>query len=119
MTGVNIERLGDLRVVECGGRIVRSQVAFPLRDTVTAQSDARPIVLDLSEVNALEGGGLGMLMFLQRWAESHHIHLMLFNPRSSVRARLEQASSPIPFRIVSLEKLLELLAEADRASIAA
>jgi anti-anti-sigma regulatory factor len=100
----NVERLGDLRVVECDGRIVRSQAAFALRDTVTAQSDARLIVLDLSEVNALEGGGLGMLMFLQRWAENHHIHLMLFNPRSSVRARLEQASSPIPFQICESRK---------------
>ena len=119
MMSANVERLGDLRVVECDGRIVRSQAAFALRDTVTAQSDARLIVLDLSEVNALEGGGLGMLMFLQRWAENHHIHLMLFNPRSSVRARLEQASSPIPFQIVSLEKLLELLAEADKGASAA
>jgi hypothetical protein len=54
-----------------------------------------------------------MLMFLQRWAENHHIHLMLFNPRSSVRARLEQASSPAAFEIVSLEELLELLARAE------
>jgi hypothetical protein len=44
---------------------------------------------------------------------------MLFNPRSSVRARLEQASSPVPFEIVSLEELLELLAEADKGAIAA
>ena len=110
---VSVEKLGDLRAVECDGRIVRSAAAFALRDTVTAQSDARLIVLDLSEVNALEGGGLGMLMFLQQWAENHHIHLMLFNPRSSVRVRLEQASSPVPFEIVSLEELLELLARAE------
>jgi hypothetical protein len=44
---------------------------------------------------------------------------MLFNPRSSVRARLEQASSPTHFQIVSLEKLLELLAKADKGAIAA
>jgi len=66
MAHVNIEKLGELRVVECDGRIVRSEAAFALRDGVTSQSDARVIVLDLSEVNAIEGGGLGMLTFLHR-----------------------------------------------------
>jgi anti-anti-sigma regulatory factor len=65
MVHVNLEKLGGLRVVECDGRIVRSDSAFALRDCVTSQSDARVIVLDLSEVNAIEGGGLGMLMSLQ------------------------------------------------------
>jgi hypothetical protein len=53
MVTINVEKLGNLRVVGCDG-----QAAFALRDSVTAQSDARVIVLDLSEVNALEGGGL-------------------------------------------------------------
>jgi anti-anti-sigma regulatory factor len=83
---VNVERVGELSVVECDGRIVRSDTAFALRDSVTSQADARVIVLDLSEANALEGGGLGMLIFLQRWAQDHQIQLKLFNPRSSVRA---------------------------------
>jgi hypothetical protein len=49
MAHVNVEKLGELRVVECDGRIVRSEAAFALRDGVTSQSDARVIVLDLSE----------------------------------------------------------------------
>ncbi|MGE5733485.1 MAG: hypothetical protein ACM34E_00225 [Acidobacteriota bacterium] len=53
MVHVNLEKLGGLRVVECDGRIVRSDSAFALRDCVTSQSDARVIVLDLSEVNAI------------------------------------------------------------------
>jgi anti-anti-sigma regulatory factor len=113
MINVNVEKLGELRVVECDGRIVRSDAAFALRDSVTSQADARVIVLDLSEVNALEGGGLGMLMFLQRWAQDHHIKLKLFNPRSSVRARLERTAPPVGFEIVSLEELLDLLGQAD------
>src|SRR5262249_45826475 len=70
MVSVTVEKLGELAVVECEGRIVRSEAAFALRKSVTSQADARVIVLDLSEVNALEGGGLGMLMFLQRWAQA-------------------------------------------------
>ena len=51
-----------------------------MREAVTSQRDARVVFIDLSEVNALEGGGLGMLIFLQRWAQDHNIQLKLFNP---------------------------------------
>jgi anti-anti-sigma regulatory factor len=113
---VNVERVGELSVVECDGRIVRSDTAFALRDSVTSQADARVIVLDLSEANALEGGGLGMLIFLQRWAQDHQIQLKLFNPRSSVRARLECNASPPDFDILSVEELLQLLAQAEHGN---
>jgi anti-anti-sigma regulatory factor len=114
MVHVDLQKLGGLRVVECDGRIVRSDSAFALRDCVTSQSDARVIVLDLSEVNAIEGGGLGMLMFLQRWAQDHDIRLKLFNPRISVRARLELNGPTFPFDIVTLEELLDLLGHANQ-----
>jgi len=60
--------MGELAVVECEGRIVQSEAAFKLRQTVTSQTDARIGALELSEVHAIEGGGLGMLVFLRRWA---------------------------------------------------
>ena len=113
MLNLNVEKLGDLRIVECDGRIVQSDAAFTLRDGVISQRDARVIVLDLSEVDALEGGGLGMLMFLQQWAQDHHIHLKLFNPRHSVRARLEHTTPQIEFEIVSLEQILNWLMQAE------
>jgi anti-anti-sigma regulatory factor len=113
MAYVNIEKLGELRVVECDGRIVRSEAAFALRDGVTSQSDARVIVLDLSEVHAIEVGGLGMLTFLHRWAQDHRIRLKLFNPRIAVRARLEH-SAVATFDIVTLEELQSLLGQAER-----
>ena len=113
MISVSVEKLGELSVVECDGRIVRSDAAFALRDNITSQVDARVIVLDLSEVNALEGGGLGMLMFLQRWARAQHIQLKLFNPRGAVRARLERTESATGFEIVSLEEVLHLVRQAE------
>src|SRR6202035_417318 len=92
MLDLHIEKIGDLAVVECEGRIVRSEAAFKLREAVTSLRNARIIVLDLSEVRAIEGGGLGMLLFLQRWASEHDIQFKLFNPTGSVRDRLAQAS---------------------------
>jgi len=112
MLTVHSENVGEVAVIECEGRIVRSEAAFQLRDAVTLQSDARIIVLDLSEVSAIEGGGLGMLVFLQRWAQDHDIRLKLFNPRQSVRDRLERVSSMREFDIATLDEMLALLARA-------
>ena len=93
MLDLYIEKIGDLAVVECEGRIVRSEAAFKLREAVTSLRKARIIVLDLSEVRAIEGGGLGMLLFLQRWAYDHDIQFKLFNPIGSVRDRFELVNS--------------------------
>jgi anti-anti-sigma regulatory factor len=93
MLKLNIDNIGEVAIVECEGRIVQSDAAFKLREVVTLQSDARTVVLDLSQVDAIEGGGLGMLVFLQRWAQDHDIRFKLFNPCRSVRERLKKVSS--------------------------
>jgi anti-anti-sigma regulatory factor len=113
MLTVHIENIGEMAVIECEGRIVRSDAAFKLRDAVTSQRDARIIVLDLSEVPAIEGGGLDMLAFLERWAHDHDIRLKLFNPRQSLRTRLERARSMREFDVATLDEMMALLARAD------
>jgi anti-anti-sigma regulatory factor len=113
MMNLSVENIGDLAVVQCEGRIVQSEAAFKLRKAVTLQGDARVVVLDLSQVHAVEGGGLGMLMFLQRWAHDHNIRFKLFNPSKSVRARLEQASSLFEFDIPTLDEMMALLGLAE------
>ena len=113
MLSVHIDNIGEMAVIECDGRIVRSEAAFKLRAAVNSQSDARIIVLDLSEVPAIEGGGLGMLVFLQRWAHDHDIRLKLFNPRQPVRDRLEHTNSMREFDIATLDEMMALLACAD------
>ena len=113
MLSVHMENVGEMAVIECEGRIVRSEDAFELRKAVHLQSDARIIVLDLSEVTVIAAGGLGMLVFLQRWAHDHDIRLKLFNPRQSVRDTLEHASSMREFDIATLDEMMALLACAE------
>jgi hypothetical protein len=50
MLSVNIANISEMAVIECEGRIVRSEAAFKLRQAVTSLRDARIIVLDLSKV---------------------------------------------------------------------
>jgi anti-anti-sigma regulatory factor len=118
MLSLHSDRVEDVAVVECNGRIVRSDSAFALRDMVMSQKDARTIVLDLSGVSAVEGGGLGMLMFLERWAYDHDIRFKLFNPKRSVRERLELANSVPEFEIATPDEILALLGGAHMQSAA-
>jgi hypothetical protein len=91
--GVHIEKIDEMAVVECGGRLGRSDAAFRLRNAVTSQAAARISLIDLLAATPIEGGGLGMLVFLQRWAHDHHIQLKLFNPKKFARERLERTNS--------------------------
>jgi ABC-type transporter Mla MlaB component len=113
MFAVDSENFGDMAVLECEGRLVRSDAAFMLRDAVMSQQDAGIVVLDLSEVSAIEGGGLGMLVFLQRWAYDQDIALKLFNPCLAVRERLERADSMRAFDVVTLDEMMALLDQGD------
>jgi anti-anti-sigma regulatory factor len=108
MLSVQIDNFGDTAVIECAGRIVRSEAAFKLREAVTSQRDARTIVLDLAEVPVIEGGGLGMLVFLQRWAHDHDIQIKLFNLCQPVRDRLELVTSKREFDIATIDEMMAL-----------
>jgi anti-anti-sigma regulatory factor len=119
MLNVTVENIGELAVVECEGRIVQSAAAFKLREAVTSQTDARIVVLELSEVDAIGGGGLGMLVFLQRWARDQNIRFLLFNPCKSVRDRLKRARSIAEFYIPTVEEMNALLAYATRYALVA
>ena len=115
MRHVITENIGDMAVVECEGRIAHN-TALELRDAIIAQSKARVLVLDLSEVNAVEGDGLGVLVSLQYWAQQRGIQFKVFNPSNSVRHRLEHASSMHGFEIASLPEVMGLLIQAENKS---
>jgi hypothetical protein len=49
MLSVHIENIGEMAIIECEGRIVRSEAALELRKAVNLQSDARHSVRDRLE----------------------------------------------------------------------
>ena len=56
MPTVHIDKVGEMAIIECAGRFVRSEAALKLRDAVTSQADAHVVILDLTEMHALGGG---------------------------------------------------------------
>jgi anti-anti-sigma regulatory factor len=117
MLSINVERFGGLSVIDCKGRIVRSESVFELRDTVMAQASASTIALDLYEVQAIGGAGLGMLAFLQRWANDHAIELKLFTPSKPVVDALDDFQLKMNFDIPSLPEMMTILSHADGSHV--
>lgn len=113
MPSIHVDNVGDMAVVECEGRFIRSEDAFKLRDAVTSLTRARTVVLDLTEMNAIGGGAIGILVYLQRWAHDHGMRFKLFNPTRSVREKLEHTNSMSEFKIASLDEMMALLGRAD------
>jgi anti-anti-sigma regulatory factor len=109
MPSVHIDNVGEMAIIECAGRFVRSEAAFKLRDAVTSQKYASVVVLDLTEMHAIGGGGLGTLVLLQRWAQDHDIRFKLFNPSRPVRDKLKH----VDFEIATLEQMMSLLSRVD------
>jgi anti-anti-sigma regulatory factor len=110
MPSVHVDNLGEMAIIECAGKFVRTAAASKLQDAVTSQIQARVVVLDLTEMHAIGGGGLGVLVLLQRWAREHEIRLKLFNPSNLVREKLKH----VDFEIATLEQVMSLLGRVDK-----
>jgi len=108
MLTVRSERAGDVVVVKCAGRIVRGQEPT-LRDAVLVEKLARIVVLDLSDVELLDAGGLTLLVDLHRWTESNRVHLKLVNPRPFVQEMLSRTHLDCVFDISSFDHALAVL----------
>jgi hypothetical protein len=113
MLAIRAESLGDLAVDECKGRIIKSDSVFKLRDFVQAQAPAHIIALDLSEVDAIGGGGLGMLAFLERWSREHDIQLKLFCPSKPVVEGLVRNRSILNFDVANFHEMMDILAHSN------
>jgi hypothetical protein len=72
MPSVRVDKVGEMAIIECAGRFVRTETALKLRDAVTSQTDAHVVVLDLTEMHAI-GGRSGVLVLLQRTAREDHV----------------------------------------------
>jgi len=109
MFTVDIDRNEDVAVLQCRGRIVRGEATYLLRDVVTSQRNARIVVLDLSAVDAVDGNGLGVLVFVHRWTRDQGVQLKLVNPSPLLREMLVRTRLTCVFDVSSVEEAVEIL----------
>lgn len=110
MLRVKVESAGDVVVIKCEGRIVRGQEAA-LRNAVLREKPGRMVVLDLSDVETVDAGGLTLLVDLHRFTEGNRTHLKLVNPRPFVHEMLTRTHLNCVFDISSFHDALSVLCE--------
>jgi anti-anti-sigma factor len=108
MLTVRSEKAGDVVVVKCAGRIVRGE-ENALREAVLQEKLARVVVLDLSDVESVDAGGLNLLVYLHRWTENNRTHLKLVNPRPFVHEMLTRTHLNCVFEISTLQDAVRVL----------
>jgi anti-anti-sigma factor len=85
---LEIQNHPHLAVLRCSGRIVCGEGADNLLRAAMSQ-DKRHLQIDLSGVESIDAGGLGVLATLEKWAEAGNRTIELLNPSMRVREALE------------------------------
>jgi anti-anti-sigma factor len=98
MLNVTVKNVGDAAVLHCVGRIVAGE-AGGLRDAVMRQANKSVVVLDLTEVGAIDAAGLGLLISLQTVACTVGFDLKLMNPAKHVQELLATTKLDSVFEI--------------------
>jgi hypothetical protein len=109
MFGVHKEKIGDVSVILCKGRMVGGDAACKLGEEVKRQGNDRVVLLDFSELVSLGGEVLVMLVALQVWTRGLGIQLRLFDPPLGVRQSLQRLRPTVEFEIASIDDVLSLL----------
>ena len=108
MLRVRTQRADDLAILKCNGRIVRGQ-EIVLESAVLEVKHAHTILLDLTDVEVLDAGGLTLLVSLRRWADGSGKHLKLINPRPFVHEMLTRTHLDCVFDISTFDHALAAL----------
>ena len=109
MLTIYVEKTGDVAVVRCVRRIVRGAGIRTLRDAVLSEKNVRIVVIDLSDVETVDAGGLTALLSLQQWARNRNVQLKLVNPSSLVHEMITRTRLNRVLNISSLRDALRVL----------
>lgn len=101
MLTVNVESISEVAVVRCSGRIVRGHETALLCSAMKQES--RNVVLDLTEVDAIDAAGVGALLSLQ----AAGVYLKLLNPSRQVREILKVTRLNSIFEICESQSVAE------------
>src|SRR6185369_5814196 len=113
MLTIDVEKSSGVAVVHCSGRLVRGVEVCSLRNAVVSEKSTRVVVLDLSEVEFMDAGGLNSLVSLHHWTRNHGIQLKLVHPSGLVREMLTRTHLNRLFDMASLRDAMVILSGMD------
>ena len=101
MLTINVESISKVVVLRCSGRIVCGHETALLCSAM--QQESRNVVVDLTEVEAIDAAGVGALLSLQAAV----VYLKLRNPSRQVREILKVARLNSIFEICESQSIAE------------
>jgi anti-anti-sigma factor len=113
MLTIDVEKKNEVAVVHCTGRLVRGAEVCSLRNAVVSQKSTRIVIVDLSQVEFMDAGGLNTLVSLHHWTGSHGMQVKLVQPSRLVLEMLTRTHLDRLFDISSLRDVLTILGGAD------
>jgi anti-anti-sigma factor len=116
MLTIDIEKTGEVAIVRCIGRIVRGESVSTLRNTVISGANTRVILLDLSDVEAVDAGGLSAMISLYHWSRSRGVQFSLVNPSHFIHEVLVRTGLDQILEVSNFEEVLTVLREAPLTS---
>lgn len=111
MLTARVQRLKDVTVIHCPGRITFPH-ASELWATVVRHTHSQTLVLNLADVLAIDAAGLGMLVSLRAWAKRTRTELKLMNVTPRVEQLLGLTRLKSEFDVCSAREMLDLLCRA-------
>ena len=87
MLQLGINRVGDMAVLHCAGRMVAGEGLKALQKTATEQR-AAGLIFDFRGVGTLDAAGLGTLLRIRQWCNAQGMSLKLINLNRHVRGVL-------------------------------
>ena len=109
MLKITVQKLGDIHVLRCHGRIVAGDAGSILRNAVLNQRHSKMLVIDMVRVERVDAAGLGVLLSLRESARSSTITFKLMNPTKRVEEILELSHLLGVFEFCSVRKLFCLM----------
>ena len=119
MFNIDVEKTSDVAIVRCMGRLVRGAAVSTLKSVVVSEKSTRMILLDLSEIEALDAGGVNALVGLHHWALTRGIKVKIVDPSRFVLEMMSSFHLDRVFEISSLRDALLVLSGRTCAEIAA
>lgn len=101
--------VADLAIVFCRGRITGEEDIDTLRQVVTTKLAKVNVVLDFSEVEAIDAGKFAVLISVLHAADPEGTHLAIFNPSLAFYLELRRIRSQYRIAILSDAEFLWLL----------
>ena len=101
MLTINVESISEAVVLRCSGRIVCGHETALLCSAM--QQESRNVVVDLTEVDAIDAAGVGALLSLQ----AAGVYLKLLNPSRQVRGILKVTRLNSIFEICESQSIAE------------